>query len=799
MTTQRKWIGHPLKRKEDVRFIRGKGLFIDDVSLPNMLYASLVRSPYSHAEIASINSTRAEKVGGFVRVFSCDEIVEETFPLGENNWLGHPANKIKDYIVASGKARFQGEPVAAVVAESMAVAKDAAELVDVDYRPLKPLVDPEEAMEDKTTLIHDAMGTNVSWHRLFKFGDVDEAFDTADLVVKDRFHFHRFTSGPLETTGVVASYDKNTDTLTIWSNNQRPGFCGTFVGRALGMPSERIRFIVPDIGGGFGNKTNTYTYLALIGYLAKKTGRPVKWIEERREHMASGIAGNEVVSYAELALKKSGRILGFRQKLIADEGAYMRREPLGILNMNTRVAATVYDVKGYQSEVFCVLTNKAPISPNRSYGKMQQAWIVERLVNIAARKLGIDPLDLRLQNVIKPEQMPYRTPTGAIHDGGNYVGMLNTARSLINYDEWRRMQKQLRQQGRYIGIGIGIGMDANPANMSIFRLVNPDAGISGDTEAALIEINDRGGILAATGSVPQGQGHETTIAQIIADEFGVNPENVTVLPRFDTMTHPHTSYSGTYASRFSVMSLGAVKQAVEKLKDKILKIAAHFMEASPADLEIKDGAVYVKGTDKHMTLTELAWKAWRDVGRLPEGMEPGLRVETIYKPNYAEPEPNGRGNYSLTYPVSVNVVVVEVDVETGSLNVLKYVAVDDPGVVINPLIAEGQIHGAWFHQYAGALFENMQYDSNGQLLTSTFMDYLAPTAADLPTSDKVKFELFITPSLFSAYGSRGVGEGGGAPLSALANALEDAVGIPVNQAYLLPETVHKTLKNRKIF
>lgn len=797
MQTQRRWIGYPLKRKEDLRFITGKGLFVDDISLPNMVYASIVRSPYAHAEIVSINTSRAEKVPGFLKAFTCEEIVEETYPLGENSWLGHPADKIRDYIVASGKARYQGEPVAVVVGENMGVAKDAAELVDVEYRPLKPLVEPEEAMEDKVNLIHSEMGSNIAWHRLFKFGDVDEAFSEADEIIKGRFHFHRFTSAPLETTGVVASYDKNTDTLTIWSNNQRPGFCGTFVSRALGMPYEKIRFIVPDIGGGFGNKTNTYTYLALIGYLAKKLGRPVKWVEDRREHLASGVAGNEIISYAELAVKRNGRILGFRQKLIADEGAYMRREPLGILNMNTRVAATVYDVKGYQTEVFCVLTNKAPISPNRSYGKMQQAYVVERLVNMAARKLGIDPLDIRLKNVIKPEQMPYRTPTGAIHDGGNYVGMLERARSLIDYDGWRRMQEEFRKNGRYIGIGIGIGMDANPANMSIFRLVNPNAGISGDTEAALIEINDRGGILAATGSVPQGQGHETTIAQIIADELGVNPENVTVLPRFDTLTHPHTSYSGTYASRFSVMSLGAIKQAVEKLKDKIIKIAAHFLEVSPTDLEIRDGGVYVKGTDRHMTLSELAWKAWRDAGRLPEGIEPGLRVETVYRPNYPEPEPNGRGNYSLTYPVSVNVAVVEVDVETGAINILKYVAVDDPGVIINPLIVEGQIHGAWLHQYAGALYEKIVYDSNGQLMTSTFMDYTAPTAADVPGSDKITFDLFITPSLFSAYGSRGVGEGGGAPISALANAVEDAVGYSPHEAFLSPEKIYNAIKNMK--
>ena len=791
------WIGYPLKRKEDIRFITGTGLYIDDIRFPDMVYAHIIRSPYAHAKIKNVDVRKAEKLPGVIKVFSWDEIVAETHPLDENKWLGSPSNRIKDYIVANGKVRYNGEPVCVVVGRDRGVVADAAELVEVEYEPLTPVTDPEAAMREDSPLIHEEMGTNVAWRRVFHFGDVEEAFNRADYIIKDRFHFHRFTSAPLENSGVIARYDKTTQTLTIWSNNQRPGFCGTFVARALGISPEKIRFIVPDIGGGFGNKTNTYPYLALVAFLSYKTGLPVKWIESRTEHLLSGVAGNEVISYAELAVKKDGKILGFRQKLIADEGAYMRREPLGILNMNTRISTLVYDIKAYGSEVYCVLTNKAPISPNRSYGKMQQAFIVERLVNKAARKLSIDPADFRMRNLITKEQMPHTTPSGSIYDGGDYQGMLRKALEIINYNEWKARREEYRKRGRFIGIGIGFGMDANPANMSLFRLVNPDAGISGDTEAAVVEINELGGVLVATGSVPQGQGHETTIAQIVADELGIMPDQVYVLPRFDTATHPYTSYSGTYASRFSVMSLGALKQAITKLKDKILKLAGHFLEANPADLEIRDEAVYVRGTDRHITLAELAWKAWRDVNNIPPDMEPGLKVETVYRPPYPKPNPDGSGNYSLTYPVSLNVAVVEVDPELGKIEVLKYVAIDDPGTIVNPLIVEGQIHGAWFHQFAGALYEKMIYDTNGQLLSSTFIDYLAPTAADIPDSSRIQFELHITPSLFSAYGSRGVGEGGGAPLSTLANAIEDALNLDeptITQAYLEPNYILKVYR-----
>ncbi len=792
-----KWIGAPLKRKEDVRFITGRGTYIDDVSLPGMLYAAIVRSPYAHAVIERVDVSRAASNTSVVDIITGEDIKELTDPLGENDWLGEPASRIKDYIMAVEKVRFVGEPVVAVVATSRAEAKDAAELVEVVYSPLTPVVDPEEAMKPDAPIIHEEIGTNLAWKRAFEFGDTDEAFAEADEIVKERLHWHRSSPAPLETSGMIANYDKVTQSLTIWSNNQRPVFCLPYVSRALRLPQDRIRSIVTDIGGGFGVKTNTYSYMALVGLLSMRTGRPVKWIEERSEHLMMYTHCNEVTSYGEIAVKKDGTILGLRSKMIADEGAFMRREPLGILNMITRHGTSIYNFKSFRADVHCVITNKSPVSPVRSYGKMEQCWIIDRLIDLAARKIGIDPAEMRIKNFVKPEQMPYTSPTGAVLDGGDYPRLLKRALELAEYEEFRKEQQVARKEGKYIGIGIGVGVDANPVNVSIYQLVDPKARYSGDSESAYAEITEDGRIKVATGSISQGQGHETVISQVVADELGVTPDDVNVLPRFDSMTHPSNRYSGTYASRFTVMGFGALKGALTKLKEKALQIASHVLKANVLDLEIRDGGIFVKGTSRGLKLSEIAQVAWQDLARLPEGMEPGLVAHSVYKPEYAPPTKDGKGNFSLTYCPAIHVAVVEVDTETGQVKVLRYAALDDPGIVMNPMIVEGQMHGAFAHQFGAALYEDLVYDQNGQLLTSTFMDYSALTAAEMPNSPSIRFEVMSTPSLFSVYGARGVGEGGGAPVIALASAVEDALtpfGAKVTESHLSPEYVYELAK-----
>lgn len=794
-----KWIGASVKRKEDSRFLTGRGTYIDDIALPGMLYASILRSPYAHAAIKSIDVSRAVANPSVVDVLTGKEVKELTDPLGENEWLGEPARRIEDYILAVDKVRFVGEPVAVVVATGRAEAKDAAELIEVDYDPLPPVMDPEEAMKPDAALIHEKIGTNLAWSRLFEFGDTDKAFAEADEIVKERLHWHRSSPSPLEPSGVVANYDKATGTLTLWSNNQRPIFCLPYVSRALRLPRDKIRSICTDIGGGFGVKTNTYSYIALAALLSVRTGKPVKWIEERSEHLLTYTHCNEVVSYGELAVKKDGTILGLRAKIFGNEGAFMRREPLGILNMITRHGTSIYNFKSFRADVYCAITNKSPISPVRSYGKMQQCWMIDRLIDLAARKIGVDPAEMRLKNLVKPQQMPYTTPTGAVLDGGDYSALLKRAMELAKYGEFRAKQEALRKEGRYIGIGVGVGVDANPVNVSIYNLVDPEAGYSGDSEAAYLEITEDGRVKVATGSVSQGQGHETVIAQVVADELALTPDDVNVLPRFDSLTHPSSRYSGTYASRFTVMGFGAVKGALAKVKEKMLQITSHRLEAGVQDLEIRDGGVYIKGTDRGMKLSEIAKIAWRDLTKLPEGMEPGLVAHNIYKPEFRPPAKDGTGNFSLTYCPAIHVAVVEVDRETGQVKVLSYAALDDPGTVINPMIVEGQIHGAFVHQFAAALYEDMVYDQDGQLLTSNFMDYLVPSAVEIPSSSLMHFELMSTPSLFSVYGARGVGEGGGSPVMAVTAAVEDALapfGAKVTESHVPPEYVYRLAKGQ---
>lgn len=786
---QPKWVGSPLKRKEDPRLIRGKSEFINDINVPGMLHAVFIRSPYAHARIKEIDIS---DIPTDVKVFTGKDIKSLTSTLSENTWLGEPSNKIQDYILAVDKVRYVGDVVALVVAPTRAAAEDASELVKVEYDPLPPVVDPEMSMESSAPLIHEDMGTNVAWHRVLNYGDAESAFAKADKVVKKRLYWHRFSPAPLETTGVIASYDPLSGMVTIWSNNQRPAFCLPFISHALKIPQDKFRMIVPDIGGGFGVKTNTYSYMAVIALASMQMRKPIKWIEERSEHLMAHTHGNEVLCYGELGVNNDGTILGLKCKLVANEGAFMRREPLGILNMVTRHGTSIYNFQNFRVDVNCVLTNKSPISPMRSYGKMQQCWFIDRLIDTAAKEIGMDPAEMRLKNFVTPQQMPYTTPTGAVLDGGDYALLLKRAMERIGYANFRKEQEALRRQGRYVGIGIGVGVDGNPVNVSIFRLVDPNAKVSGDSEAAYVEVTQEGKVIAATGSVPQGQGHETVISQVVADELGVHPDNVNVLPRFDSLTHPSSRYSGTYASRFTVMGFGALIQAIEKVKVKMREIAANLLEANVVDLEFRDASVYVKGTDAHVTFAQIGEVAWQDLAKLPKGIEPGLVAESIYTPNYPLPTKDGKGNFSLTYCPAIHVALVEVDPQTGRIEIIKYVAMDDPGTVINPMIVEGQLHGAYLQQLSAALYEDIEYDNNGELLTSNFMTYLAPSAADMPTNKVTDFETISTRSLFSVLGARGVGEGGGSPIIAVANAVQDAVSelnVSVTQAHLSPEYV----------
>ncbi len=794
MATQarQKWVGQPVLRKEDRRFLTGRGQYTDDLVLPGLAHVAFVRSPYPHARIVSVDVSAAHRMPGVITALTGAEVKELTDPF--DVWIREPFDELRDYCMAVDTAKHAGEAVAAVVAETPYLALDAAERIEVEYEPLPAVASAEQAMLPDAPRVHPNLPSNVVWHETFHYGDVEAAFAGAAIVVKERLRFHRFTSAPLENTVVMAAYDPGTRSATVWSNNQRPILNLPFIAKPLRMPSGSLRFICPDIGGGFGIKNNSYPYLVAAVLLARKAGRPVKWVESRSEHLQGSTHGNEILFEGEMAFSKDGIIQGVRARALHDEGCYMRREPIGAVNF-IRHATVGYTIRNLQMDLSTVVTNKAPVGPNRSYGKMQQCYLIERLIESGARALAMDPVEIRLKNFVQPAQMPYEA-SGCRLDGGDYPRMMQRAMELFDYEGARRERDRARQEGRALGIGVAMGMDGCPINASLVRVIDPRRQTSGDSEAASIHIDEMGGIVATTGSVSQGQGFETTVAQLVADELGVGPDDVRVLPGFDSATHAHTAFSGTYASRFAIVGAGAVQGAGKQLRDKIVKIAAHLLEAHEDDIELAHGRAGVRGTQKALTLREIAQVAWRDLARLPVDLEAGLHAHYVFRPQFDLPaEDNKRGNFSLTYSYGITLALVEIDPGTGKVKVLRLVVLDDFGRRLNPLIVEGQIHGAVGHQLGAALYEHLHYGEDGQLLASTYKDYWAPTAADFPD---FQVEYLETPSTATPLGTRGGGEGGGAPLIAAVNAVDDALapfGGHLTDSFLAPEAILRELQH----
>jgi len=787
---EQKYVGLGMRRREDLRFIQGQGMFLDDVKLPDLAYAYILRSPYAHARIKRVDASKALRLHGVLAVLTGEDVKRMTKPF-------HPmvkADKITDYCMAVDKVRFAGEPVAAVVAEDRATAEDAAELVDVEYEPLPPVTNAEDAMKPDAPLLHEAVGSNVVWHESFVWGDVEQAFRKSDLIVKESFHFHRFSSTPSETVGIIAHYDHNLGILTVWNPCITPMGAGLpQVSEALGIPTGKIRMISPDIGGAFGIKQNVYPYIVLVSLLSIVTGRPVKWVEDRREHLAASTHGNEVYYDVEAAVRKDGTILGAKIKAVYDEGSVPRYEPIGAL-IWIQVTPGCYRFKNISMEVKAVVTNKCPVGPNRGYGRMQHMFCIERMVDRVARRLGLDPAEVRFKNLIRPEEMPYTTPSGGVYDGGDYPKALAMVLDMLKYNELKKEQAQLRKEGKFVGVGVAFAIDSGGNNFSQARLINPNAPVSGNSEAAMVRIDENGQAIVAVGTIPQGQGHETTFAQIAADALGLSVEKVFVLPRFDSQTHPFTGNSGTYATRSLVFGGYAILGAAKEVREKILQIASHRLGASINDLEIRDGVVYDKRSQGSITFQQIANYAYRNTVMLPPGMRPGLHSIYYYKPDFKLPDEKKRLNCTLTYSYQAHGVVVEVDLETGKVQIKKYVIVDDCGTRINPAIVDGQVFGAAAHGLGAALYESFIYDRNGQLLTSTFMDYLVPTAVEMPNFEVQHIE---TPSTTGPLGARGVGEGGGTPLPAIASAIEDALtpfNITITDSHNPPERLYRLIK-----
>lgn len=750
-----KYFGQPIRRNEDARLLTGRALFVDDVNLPGMLHLAFVRSPMAHARILSIDTSGARQRRGVHGVYTAQDLGAfwQHGPLLVNPppIANHVFHARTQPLLARDKVRYVGEPVVVIAAESRYLAEDAAEEVFVEYDPLPAVADLTSALSSEAALIHEDLPSNLAAHVVQRKGDYDAVRGQADLLVERRFYYDRGASAPIETRCVVAEWKSRQNELTVWDTTQAPIPIRNGLARALGLSESQVRVIAPFIGGGFGPKIMMfYQEEMLVPWLAMRLNRPVKWTEDRSESFFSTTQEREQIHQAELAITREGRIIGVRDKFVHDTGAY---DPYGLtIPINSQCTLLgPYAVPHYDSEFTVAFTNKPIVTPVRGAGRQHGVFVMERLLDIAARELGLSPVEIRRRNYLPPEAFPheheilYQDSAPLYYDSGNYEPALQKAVELIGYEKFvREEQPRLRAQGKQVGIAVVSYVEGT--------------GI-GPYEGARVTIETDGHVTVATGVGTQGQGHFTSFAQIVADQVGVDVRDIRVVTGDTGVFHWGV---GTFASRGAVVAGNACHAAAVMVRAKILANAAVQFNVTPDQIEIGNGRVSVPGTDRSMALGELAARANPLRGAVQPGTEPGLEATAYFGP------PRG------CTANGVHAMIVEVDPETAQLAIRKYVVVHDCGSVINPLIVEGQIQGGVAHGIGNAFFEKLVYDENGQLLTASFMDYLLPTALDVPDLETAHLE---TPSPLNPLGIKGVGEAGAIPVGALyAQAIEDALG-----------------------
>jgi 2-furoyl-CoA dehydrogenase large subunit len=800
-----RWIGKSVARVEDGRLLTGRGNFVDDhPPVANLCHAAIVRSPHAHARIVGYDVTAALAMDGVVGVLTGADVAQRCKPFG----VGVTA-PVHYYPTATDKARFVGEPVAVVVARDRYLAEDAGEAVVVNYEPLPAVVDPEKALEPGAPVLHEAVGSNLAGHRRLVYGDPDRAFADAEVVIRERFRFPKYGSTPIETYGVIARWDGLDEVLTIWSNFMGPFIMHPLVARVLGLPENRLRFIVPpDIGGSFGIKSSIYPYLALIGLAAMKLGVPIKWIEDRREHLLASSSGTDRVAWREVAARKDGTIVAMRFKWLDNVGGYIRSPEPGCSFRPTGNFVGPYRFQHLEVDASVVMTNKSLTGPNRGYACGHLYFETERMLDLLAERLGLDPVEVRRRNLIGRASFPYRTPTGGLYDSGDYEATLDKALALASYADLRREQARARAAGRYYGVGLALAVDPSVSNMGYvataldpqFRAKPEYLPKSGAMDSATVKIDPLGRVIAILGTTPQGQGHQTIVSQIVADELGLEPRDVTVVDEMDTFTRVWSISSGTYSSRFGSVGTSAVALAARKLKAKLVEYAAHLMGVAPGEVEFRDGGVHrTSGKAAPYSIKDLAGRAHWNTESLPEGMEPGLSATAVFGfAGATAVDADDRVNSSNTYGFIAEVMAVEVDPDTAAIKIVKYVTVHDAGTIINPMIVEGQIRGGALHGLGGALYEELAYDDDGQLLTGTFMDYLVPTASEAPA---VEIAHVKSPSPLTTLGSKGLGESSSMTVPAvIANAVSDALrplGISITELPMTPSRLHDLIKRAR--
>jgi aerobic carbon-monoxide dehydrogenase large subunit len=758
---QTRFVGTHVRRKEDRRLLTGMGRFVADLNLPGTLDMAVLRSPVAHAQILDVEVGDALRLDGVVLAVTGRDLEgkvspftrfvdqEDTPPSLEA--AVHPVVlRCPMEVLPTDRVRYVGQAVAVVVAESRHLAEDALELVRFEYQELQVLTDPEQAVMAGAPILHEHLGTNVQAHFEVEVGDPDSAFASADGAVSGRVIVPRAAGSPLETRGVVATWDEGREELTVWSSTQVPFMVRTRICEMLGLVEAQVRVVAPDVGGGFGPKVNIYPEEILVAHLARELRRPVRWIEDRREHMLSTGQGRGQVHQVEAAYMRDGRITAIRDRFLLDCGAY---NPFSLTCAYNTAAhfRGMYGIPNFRARGECVLTNKVVNVPYRGAGRPEAVFAMEAILEMVAAELEMDPAQVRFANLVPPDAMPYemgmpyRDGVPIIYDGGDYPAALRKALELAGYEEIRECQPQWRAAGRRVGVGMACYVEGT--------------GI-GPHEGCRVRLDATGQVVVAVGSAPHGQSHETTFAQVCADELGIDPSRVTVRAG-DTALLSHGV--GTFASRSAVVAGTAVQQASGRLRERILAVAAAVLEVDSNDLVIENGSVHPTGVpSQNLSLAEVARAAAPGPrSRLPEGMDAGLEVTYFFVPP------------TVTFSYGAAVAVVEVDPELGTVEVLKYAVVHDCGTPINPTVVEGQIAGGVAQGIGAGLYEECIYDQSGQPLTTTFMDYLLPTTMEMPPLLQAHQE---TPSPRNPLGVRGVGEGGAiTPPAAIAHAVADAL------------------------
>ena len=767
-----KYVGAIVRRQEDPRYLTGRGRFVDDMSPAGCLHAAVLRSSHAHARIVAIRTEAARAYPGVAAVFTFESLgglkpIPEAgvAPPPLKSRVGFQVRSALQYPLVRDTVRYVGEPVALVVAESRYAAEDALERIEVEYDPLPVVVDVEAGIRPEAPRIHEDWPDNLAVSFTAQVGDPDAVFRTAPVVIAERIAVQRYAGMPLEPRAVLAVPDTRDGGIAVWDSTQLPHLVQKTLMEALGLPAHRVRVVTPDVGGGFGTKCSIYPEDVLIPVAAMRLGHPVKWVETRREHLQSATHSREQLHDVKLAATREGVILALDDRFLLDQGVY---NPWGIVQPYNTVGHMLgpFRIPHARFEAKSVVTNKTPHAPYRGAGRPEAVFVMDRMVDRLAREVGLDPAEVRRRNFIRADEMPYdvgllyRDGNPLVYDGGDFHATLESALQAAGYDGIRREQAALRQRGVYRGVGISSYVEGT--------------GI-GPFEGAVVRLDASGKVLVATGACSQGQGHETVYAQIVADALGVTPADVTIVGG-DTAAIPFGV--GTFASRSMVMAGNAIAEASRVVREKLLAAAASLLEASPPDLEVEGGRVFVRGSaDRGLTFPAIMQAG------LPTFAGPG-RGEPVFEASSYMSVP------TVTFAHAVHVAVVEVDPETGAVKLIRYVVAHDCGLVVNPMLVDGQIHGGVAQGIGGGLYEAIRYDEAGQLLTGTLMEYHVPAADEVPFIDTIHME---SRSSRNPMGVKGVGEGGAiSPPAAIANAVEDALlsfGIKITTAPVTPSLI----------